>query len=140
MKKLIAALLLAIAFAAAPAPVTQPALAQSYGRQLSGEWRGVYFQGPAEQAVEFTAVLRERDGALTGSTLERNVFGDASSFWLFATVSGRVNGQTVSWAKTYDGTAGQSHTVRYEGRILSDRRIVGTWTLSGASGRFEMAR
>ncbi len=144
MKKFVTAFALGLAFGAvAPAPITFVPQAEAQARRtLTGEWQGFYVQGPDNRSVPFTASLTERgDGRLAGTTLESNTFGDNSSFWLFADVLGNVSGETVRWTKVYDGTAGQSHSVQYEGRITNGgRRIVGTWSLSGAGGSFEMAR
>jgi len=145
MKKIVAAFLFAIAFAAAaPAPfaLAPQAEAQAARRTLTGQWQGVYVQGPDNQAIRFTADLTERnDGRIVGTMLESNMFGDNSSFWLFADVLGNVSGDTVRWAKVYDGTAGQSHSVQYEGRVSNGgRRITGSWTTGGLRGSFEMAR
>lgn len=135
MKTIVSALLFVFACMLAAPVEAQPARAS-----LSGEWRGVYFQGPDNEAIEFTARLTDQSGRITGTIIEPNMFGDASSYWLFSTLTGRVESATIRFAKTYDGTAGQSHAVQYEGRVLSDRRIIGVWSLAGASGQFEMGR
>lgn len=144
MRKFTAAFLLGAALATiAPAPVafTPQAEAQTSRRTLSGEWQGVYFQGPDNRAVEFTASLNERGGRFTGTILEQNMFGDNSTFWLFADVVGYVSVDAVHLTKTYDGTGGQAHTVEYQGRLTNGgRRIVGTWSIGADRGSFEMAR
>lgn len=140
---IIAALACAAFIAGAAPQLATQAWAQQSGGQarasLSGEWRGVYVQASG-QIVEFDATLAERNGRLTGTIVERNTFGDASSFWLLASVEGRVEGATVRFTKTYDGTAGQSHAVEYEGRMIGRRRIVGTWRIGADGGRFDMVR
>lgn len=137
MKSIASALLFVCALMLA-APLS--AHAQPARASLAGEWRGVYFQGPDNQATEFTATITEDRGRISGAIIEPNMFGDNSSYWLFSTFAGRVDDGTISFAKTYDGTAGQSHTVQYQGQVLSGRRIVGTWSLAGAGGQFEMGR
>jgi len=144
MKKFVAAFALGLALGAvAPAPISFVPQAEAQARRtLSGDWQGVYVQGPDNQAIAFRATLTERgDGRLVGTMLEDNRFGDNSSFWLFSDLLGNVSGDTVRFAKVYDGTAGQSHTVQYEGRVTNGgRRIVGNWTVDGLRGSFEMAR
>ncbi|MEJ0059716.1 MAG: hypothetical protein WDM79_09165 [Terricaulis sp.] len=130
LKTLLAASVLCVA-------VTAPAMAYE---NLSGVWQGVYW-GPSNQAVEFQATITDVPGpGFTGSIVEPNTFGDPASPMLLATLQGRAAGESVSFTKTYDGTAGQSHTVQYTGTLLSDRHIVGTWSLAGATGQFELAR
>lgn len=144
MKKFVAAFALGLALGAvAPAPISFVPQAEAQARRtLSGDWQGVYVQGPDNQAIPFRATLTERnDGRIAGTMLEDNRFGDASSFWLFSDLLGSASGDTVRFAKVYDGTAGQSHTVQYEGRVANGgRRIIGTWTVDGLRGSFEMAR
>lgn len=128
------ALVIAASLAFAPA-----AFAQGAG-DLSGVWQGVYW-GAATQATTFQATLDDKPGpAFSGSIVEPNTFGNTESPFLLATVDGAVRAGRVTFLKTYDGTAGASHTVNYDGRIISDRRIVGTWQIDGTSGQFELAR
>jgi hypothetical protein len=61
---------------------------------------------------------------------------------LFADVEGvtAVDG-SVTFTKTYDGTGGVSHSVRYEGRINAEGdTITGVWRINQQEGRFEMRR
>lgn len=106
---------------------------------LAGEWRGVYLGGGAPN--EFDITLTQRGQQLTGTTTERNVFTGGAAQFLLATVVGSVNGDRMALTKTYDGTAGVSHSVEYEGRIQpGGRRIVGTWRIGATTGAFEMVR
>lgn len=118
---------------------TSSALAQG-ADSLSGVWQGAFWGGN-QQATTFTVTLNDEPGpAFSGSIVEVNVFGERGTPFLLSTVTGRVNGDSVSFSKTYDGTAGVTHTVRYEGRLQSSRRITGTWSADGNSGNFELAR
>ncbi|HVY85526.1 MAG TPA: hypothetical protein VG943_10365 [Caulobacterales bacterium] len=126
-------LAMALAFCAAPA------FAQGVNN-LSGVWQGVFW-GAGNTPTSFQITLRDDPGpGFSGSTVETNNFGDVEAPFLLATLQGQVQGAQVSFVKTYDGTGSVSHSVSYRGRLVSDRRIVGTWSLDGASGPFEMAR
>jgi hypothetical protein len=132
LKTLAAASVMCVAMAA-------PTMAQAY-ENLTGVWQGVYW-GPTSEAVEFQTTITDSAGpGFVGSIVEPNTFGDPGSPLLLATVQGRVSGDTVTFTKTYDGTAGESHAVQYTGALVSDRHIVGTWALPGATGQFELAR
>jgi hypothetical protein len=121
------------------AAMSGPAMAQSY-ETLSGVWRGVYW-GAGNPAVEFQTTLTDGPGpGFAGSIVEANTFGDPAAPLLLATVQGRVAGDSVTFTKTYDGTGGQAHAVQYSGTLVSDRHIVGTWTVGGVTGQFELAR
>jgi hypothetical protein len=125
--------------AAVTLAVTSSALAQG-ANALTGVWQGAFWGGN-QQTTVFTATLNDEPGpGFSGSIVEGNVFGERGTPFLLSTVTGRTNGDVVSFSKTYDGTAGATHTVRYEGRMQSSRRITGTWTIDGNSGNFELAR
>ncbi len=78
---------------------------------------------------------------LAGSIVEDNGFGEQGSPFLLSTLTGETRGGAISFTKTYDGTGGVSHSVTYTGEVLSDgRRIVGSWSVEGMTGQFELAR
>jgi hypothetical protein len=116
-----------------------PASAQS--ANLSGDWRGIYFDG-AQTNVPFDADLVQRGDRLSGTITEPNTFGAADVRFLLANIEGSAAGAQISFSKTYDGTGGESHTVRYTGTLMPNgRRIVGSWQLDGGTqGGFEMVR
>lgn len=119
--------------------VTSSAIAQG-ANSLTGVWQGAFWGG-SQQTTVFTVTLNDEPGpGFSGSIVEANVFGERGTPFLLSTVTGRVNGDVVSFSKTYDGTAGVTHTVRYEGRLQSSRRITGTWNADGNTGNFELAR
>lgn len=114
--------------------------AGAWADDLSGVWQGVYWGGD-NQATAFQTTLRDTPGpAIEGSTVEINNFGDQQAPFLLATLSGEVQGDQITFTKSYDGTGSVSHAVTYRGRLVSDRRIVGTWSIGKTSGAFEMAR
>jgi hypothetical protein len=97
---------------------------------------------PFQADVPFLAALSEADGVLSGSIDEPNTFAPATVEQLFATLSGSRAGSAVSFVKTYDGAAGVSHSVSYEGEVNETlTRIDGTWRISWLSkGPFFMER
>lgn len=127
------AIVLAMAFA-------PPAHAQTY-QTLEGVWQGAYW-GAGNARTQFQATLRDPAGpAFSGSMAEQNNFGTPDAVFLVSTLQGQASGASVSFTKRYDGTGGQTHAVTYSGQLQpGGRRIIGTWTLRGASGQFEMAR
>lgn len=114
------------------------ALAQS--ADLSGQWRGVYSNNG--QNVPFDLTLQQVGEQIMGTTTEPNTFGTSDAAFLLGGFHGDFRNGQVSFTKTYDGTGGQTHSVTYTGRMMSNgRRIVGTWRLvGGANGTFEMVR
>ena len=102
---------------------------------LTGVWQGLYSQ--TGEQTPFTATLMELGPHLSGTTHE--VVRDEE---LFATVEGRREGQAVRFVKTYDGSGGRTHSIRYEGRLSADgTEIEGRWTVSERwSGTFLMIR
>ncbi|HWA01848.1 MAG TPA: hypothetical protein VG841_16190 [Caulobacterales bacterium] len=112
----------------------------AFADDLSGVWQGLYW-GAGNQPTLFQVTLHDDAGpGFTGSTVELNNFGNEGDPFLLATLEGEVSDANITFTKTYDGTGAISHSVRYSGQIVSDRRIVGTWAAGGASGQFEMAR
>ncbi len=109
---------------------------------ISGFWVGHYgYDGSVSADVQFLATLAEgAGGGLSGTISEPNHMG-MSSKELHAIVSGQRDGSDVFFAKTYDGASDAAHRVDYYG-VLSDdrRRIIGHWSLAGASGTFAMSR
>lgn len=115
-------------------------------RGVTGTWAGTYFytdSAARRPPVYFFAELILDEEVLSGFIVEPNTFGDSSEAELHATVSGVIHPDgLVSFHKTYDGTAGVSHLVRYEGQLDDARtRIEGQWMVSsGSSGTFVMTR
>jgi hypothetical protein len=108
---------------------------------LTGLWTGAYTYPWAEAAVPFNARLEETGESLTGEIDEPNTFADPSAARLFASVRGARQGMNVSFIKRYDGSAGQKHTIGYEGQVNADfTRIDGRWSLPDTSGSFFMER
>jgi hypothetical protein len=111
---------------------------------LSGSWSGTYLYdaGSGRPPVVFFAELVLAGEQLRGTMVEPNTFGDDTSGELHAALRGTIDRElTVSFTKRYDGRGGVAHEVVYTGKLdLAARRIEGTWTTEGASGRFVLAR
>lgn len=110
---------------------------------LTGVWHGQFDYPVAHPAGPFTATLLELGAHLSGSVHEPDDGTDAApGGTLFALIEGRRSGSRVSFVKTYDGSGGRSHSVRYEGVLSPDgSEIEGRWTISaGWSGKFLMIR
>ncbi|MBC6982129.1 hypothetical protein [Caulobacter sp. 17J80-11] len=109
---------------------------------LTGVWNGRYsYDGPYAPG-DFVAVLFETGGHVGGTTHEPDWTGATADRLLYATVEGARQGADVRFVKTYDGSGGQTHTVRYTGVLSAcGAEIEGAWSIPGAcSGRFLMIR
>ncbi len=118
-------------------------MADQDGRQsLTGVWHGLYMFDENHEVESFVATLMETGPFLTGTTHEDAICDDGVRRRLLATVDGEREGAAVYFDKTYDGTAGWNHLVRYQGALNSDwTEVEGRWTVPGAwSGRFLMIR
>ncbi len=109
---------------------------------LTGVWQGLFTYPRHFSAVNFGATLIEAGSWLSGSTHEPCTIGPHRGEVLYATLLGRRDGPSVSWVKTYDGSAERYHSVHYEGEVTDDyAEISGTWRTSAEwCGRFLMIR
>jgi hypothetical protein len=110
---------------------------------ISGQWQGVFdYDRGDEWPATFDATLHPGAGnAFQGSIVELNTFSDEPYAFLLSNVTGRVNGSTVQFTKSYVASGAVTHSVTYQGTLdSSGRRITGTWATGGAKGIFEMAR
>ena len=118
---------LSAAASAAAAPMAEEA-----ARRLLGMWNGFYgYNEMRVRNVPFKLTITSVDGSgFTGMISEPATFGDGSSRFLFARVRGSVRGNRVEFVKTYDGTGGQTHSVRYEGVLeVGAVRLKGGWVI-----------
>ena len=117
------------------------------GRFSSGVWVGKYryAEGAVDQAgnarepVQFRMFIVHNGDGLWGYVHEPKTFGEGDSPGLHAVLDGRFDPQTkkVSFTKTYDGTGGVRHAVKYEGRVGDDDAMKGTWEIpNDISGTF----
>jgi hypothetical protein len=133
--RVLKALAIAGILALAPTAQAQQAI------DLSGVWQGAFW-GAQTEATGFQVTFDDGapGGDFAGSAVEANTFGDSTTRFLQATLQGNVRAGRFSMLKTYDGVGGVSHAVTYTGTLVSERRIVGTWSVEGASGQFEIVR
>lgn len=107
---------------------------------LTGVWQGRYTYGTG-RGCAFVATLMEFGASVSGTTHEIDEVGGTGEE-LFAMVEGTRRGRSVVFTKTYDGSGGWNHSVRYEGELSGDgTEIEGRWTIGDeASGSFLMLR
>ena len=111
-------------------------------RNLSGSWRGLYSYPRAYDPVSFTAQLHHAEEWLTGSTDEAAAARMPAGSVMTAMIMGRVDGQHVTFLKTYDRQVRLYDAVHYEGEVDPEgEEIWGRWTILGSwSGTFLMIR
>ncbi len=118
---------------------SQYALAQS-ASDLAGEWTGST-SGNAGGPIYFRfVVVPTGPDTFVGNMVEFNTFADQRFPELRARIAGKLepNGR-VRFSKKYDGTAGVSHFVSYEGE-LSPQGLRGQWRVAGTTGDFVARR
>jgi hypothetical protein len=126
----------AVLLMAAPWPAGTARAADIVG---DSEWDGEYRYSSGDRpGVGFHMWLHvSSDGAVSGRTEEIATFGKGPSPKLFATIAGTLQGSSISFTKTYDGTNGVSHSVGYSGSIGDDgRTMYGSWR-TNLSGSFQ---
>ncbi len=99
--------------------------------------------GATQPPVYFFADLELSGQTLTGHIVEPNTFVDGPQTELHSVVRGVVGDDgTIAFLKQYDGSAGVTHTVAYEGHLDESRtRAEGHWEIRGQTGgTFVMAR
>ena len=109
---------------------------------LSGTWDGIYFYKDvpdAGPATPFLAIIRETDGAFTGTVIEPHELRAAT---ISATIFGHRQGTRVQFAKDYECDDEEyRETVQYTGELCTKGQMIsGEWAIEHWSGRFEMTR
>jgi len=108
---------------------------------LGGAWNGLYFYPSVPEPVTFVALLIDLGSGFSGSIHEYEGIISEQRILLYAAVDGERDGARVSFLKTYDGTGGWRHSVRYAGTLNGDAtEIAGWWHIGASSGRFIMTR
>lgn len=109
---------------------------------LTGTWQGLYSYPVLLAPNPFTAILIQSGAGVSGTIHEPCMTGPARGTTLYAMLSGTRAGSDVSFIKTYDGTAGWRHTVKYRGKLSPDgTEIEGRWRIGLlSSGKFLMIR
>ena len=108
---------------------------------LSGLWLGSFSYPQGQGATTpFMAKIEDRDGSLTGETVEPNIMSFTGDT-LEAFLAGSHSSAAVDFTKTYDGAGDAAHSVDYVGRLSADGNSVsGVWSLADWDGTFEMHR
>jgi hypothetical protein len=113
--------------------------ASAHAANLVGEWRGAYAYMDAQPPVPFTLKLTQNDKTISGREVELATFGDGTSRYLSARISGTSDGGNVAFTKVYDGTGGQTHSVQYTGTVSSDGSVMsGSWSLGETKGSWRV--
>jgi hypothetical protein len=103
---------------------------------LTGIWHGLYSHAVAFDPVYFVATLLSAGSWISGTSHEAETgqFGEPTT--LFASLDGTRAQFQIDFTKTYDGTGGWSHCVKYSGTLSPDgTEIEGTWLVVEADGR-----
>ncbi len=116
--------------------------AKNGGQSLTGVWRGLYSYPGQGEPVSFVATLIQSGSAISGATHETCAVSNRRRETLGAFLSGVRAGASVNFVKSYDGSAGWTHSVAYEGGLNADAtEIDGRWNIDGRlAGKFMMIR
>ncbi len=111
------------------------------GGSYTGLYRGEYQypDGTNQAPVKFEIVLIQEGDTVAGFMREPNTFGQRKAPYLTAAFKGKIENGKLSITKTYDGTAGPSHDVQYNGDFGDDgKKIEGRWAIGDFSGTFAL--
>jgi hypothetical protein len=112
-------------------------------QNLTGIWHGLYSYLDGRPSVSFVATLIETGTTVSGTTHEPSDGQGETNATLCATLTGRRQGATVAFLKTYD-RAGPRYfsSIAYQGMLSGDgTEIEGGWLIPGGSyGKFLMIR
>jgi len=109
---------------------------------LTGLWNGLFSYPRRYDPTPFVAILVQSGASFSGTTHEPCAIKRIPGGFLYATLRGQRAGLAVTFVKTYDGTGGWTHAVKYEGMLRDDgTEIEGRWCVPGSwSGKFLMVR
>lgn len=114
---------------------------------LTGVWHGLYTYAshPHMPESHFVCILIDNGGRLSGTIHETMNRYRAAPAEASAIVDGAHCGGHVTFLKTYDGTAGVTHSVSYAGVLSGDSdEVEGQWRIDsrygGTNGHFLMIR
>ena len=109
---------------------------------LTGLRNGLFSYPRRYDPAPFVAILIQSGASFSGTTHEPCAIKQIPCGLPCATLRGQRTGTAVSFLKTYDGTGGWTHSVKYEGMLRDDgTEIEGRWCVSGSwSGKFLMVR
>ncbi|MEO0319404.1 MAG: hypothetical protein AAF199_00735 [Pseudomonadota bacterium] len=116
---------------------------------LSGEWSGCFRyldDDQCETPFLMRLTMNSDAGAprwaqsFAGDCSEPNLDGFLADY-LYAFIEGSIASDTVTFQKTYDGSAYFAHSVLYVGTLSGDGlRIEGRWVIESLQGSFFMER
>jgi len=108
---------------------------------LTGTRNGVYSYPMLPQPEHFVAELVDHGGRFVGTISETARLSGPEPVDLRAEVAGTHAAGEVRFTKVYDGSAGWTHSVAYDGHLNAEgTEISGHWTLGSMQGRFLMVR
>ena len=82
----------------------------------------------------FTMTLVQTDNVVTGRTTEI-VLVNGKKRLSGAYIRGKIEGNSLNYTKTYDGTAGRNHSISYQIKMLDNNGIYyGRWAIGSNSG------
>ncbi|MEQ8559445.1 MAG: hypothetical protein RIB03_14090 [Henriciella sp.] len=113
-------------------------------RDLSGLWTGYYAYDLTDEAIMFTAWIKEDGGKVTGTVLEENFSTEALDGEFEATIHGFRHGLDVRFTKVALDEEGEPILLRYHGDTDADCCLIsGVWFFDDPSdwtGTFMMTR
>jgi hypothetical protein len=108
---------------------------------LDGYWTGQYSYDDSRPSVRIEVTLKSQGTQLTGTMQEPSTFQQSNADNLSAEIKGTAVGNTVQFAKIYDGKGNVSHSVRYVGDLdRSGMVMTGKWYLEDGSGTFVLRK
>jgi len=114
---------------------------------LTGVWHGLYTYAshPHMPESHFVCILIDNGGRLSGTVHETMNRYRAAPSEASAIVDGAHYRGNVTFLKTYDGTAGVTHSVSYAGVLSGDgEEVEGDWRIDSrygaTNGHFLMIR
>ncbi|RIJ15528.1 hypothetical protein [Henriciella mobilis] len=116
-----------------------------FSRDLSGLWTGYYAYDLTDDAIMFTAWIKEDGGKITGTVLEENFSPEAMDDEYESTIHGFRHGLDVRFTKiVIDDETGDPIMLRYHGDTDADCCLIsGVWFFDDPSdwtGTFMMTR
>lgn len=108
-------------------------------------WHGEYHYPEEKNSrppVNFDLSLIKVGKNIHGKITEPNTFGENGYSNLSANIKGTISKSgDVNFTKTYDGTAGVSHSVHYKGKLSKNKLVInGSWHIKNVSGSFSMKK
>jgi hypothetical protein len=114
----------------------------SKSMDLTGVWQGLYTYPSTLDPVFFVATIIMHGKAFSGTTHEAQIAQSGAPLTAFAMLEGTRDGTNITFTKSYDGTGGWNHALRYAGELSADgSEIEGEWFYPASwSGKFLMMR